>query len=103
VRLDELKSAVHKCSRSFQESNKHFFMFNREVGGAMMEFYDKCVPKMEEYDVNVRVDVVGNMVIIGTQSNFQDLSMERHFLRFRNAVTVKVRQCLESIIPSYHC
>ena len=78
-------------------------MLYREVGGAMMEFYDKCVPKMEEYDVNVRVDVVGNMVIIGTQSNFQDLSMERHFLRFRNAVTVKVRQCRESIIPSYHC
>jgi hypothetical protein len=46
---------------------------------------------MEEYDVNVRVDVVGNMVIIGTQMNVHDLTMERHFLRFRNAVTIKVR------------
>lgn len=57
----------------------------------MMEFYSKCIPKMEEYDVNVRVDVVGNMVIIGTQMNIHDLTMERHFLRFRNAVTIKVR------------
>ena len=65
-----------------------------------MEFYDKCVPKMEEYDVNVRVDVVGNMVIIGTQSNFQDLSLERHFLRFRNAVTVKVSQYRQYILSS---
>ena len=63
-----------------------------------MEFYDKCVPKMEEYDINVRVDVVGHTVIIGTQSNFQDLSMERHFLRFRNAVTVKVSNVSS---PSY--
>ena len=56
-----------------------------------MEFYRNCIPKMEEYDVNVRVDVVGNILIIGTQINVQDLSMERHFLRFRNAVTIKVR------------
>ena len=25
----------------------------------MMEFYTSCIPKMEDYDVNVRVDVVG--------------------------------------------
>ena len=58
----------------------------------MMEFYTSCIPKMEDYDVNVRVDVVGNMVIVGTQLNVQDLSLDRHFLRFRNAVTVKVRR-----------
>ena len=67
------------------------FTGHREIGGAMMEFYNECIPKMEEYDVNVRVDVVGNMVIIGTQMNVRDLTMERHFLRFRNAVTIKVR------------
>jgi len=46
---------------------------------------------MEDYDVNVRADVIGNVVVVGTQLNVQDLSKERHFLRFRNGVTIKVR------------
>ena len=61
----------------------------REIGGAMMEYYTKCKPKMEDYDINIRADVVGNLVIVGTQINFYDLSKERHFLKFRNAVTIK--------------
>jgi hypothetical protein len=56
----------------------------------MSEFYTHCKPKMEDFDVNVRADVLGYLVIVGTQLNVQDLSKERHFLRYRNAVTVKV-------------
>lgn len=74
------------------EMNLTNSFIHREIGGAMMEFYPKCIPKMEDYDINVRVDVVGNLLIVGTQTNVHDLSMERHFLRFRNAVTIKVRQ-----------
>jgi hypothetical protein len=46
---------------------------------------------MEDCDVHVRADVVGSCVILGTQLNVHDLSKERHFLRYRNAVTLKVR------------
>ena len=46
---------------------------------------------MQDYDLNIRADVVGYIVVIGTQLNVQDLSKERHFLRYRNTVTIKVR------------
>ena len=36
-----------------------------------------------------RIDVVADNIIIGTQINVEDLSKGRHFLRFRNAVTIK--------------
>lgn len=94
----------------------------REMGGALAEYYEphNIRPKMEDYDVCVRVDVVGYRVIVGkflcvpspihhhtahhlmtlsnpfypwsysgTQLNVSDLSKDRHFLKFRNAVTVK--------------
>eukprot|EP00529_Nitzschia_sp_RCC80_P029175 CAMPEP_0113467432 /NCGR_PEP_ID=MMETSP0014_2-20120614/14811_1 /TAXON_ID=2857 /ORGANISM="Nitzschia sp." /LENGTH=327 /DNA_ID=CAMNT_0000359739 /DNA_START=3 /DNA_END=982 /DNA_ORIENTATION=- /assembly_acc=CAM_ASM_000159 len=44
---------------------------------------------MRNYDVEIRADVVGNQVLIGTQLNVQDLSKGRHFLQYRNAVTIK--------------
>jgi hypothetical protein len=47
---------------------------------------------MVDYDVQVRVDVVGPLVVIATQLNVHDLSKDRHFLQYRNAVTIKVRQ-----------
>lgn len=60
-----------------------------EMGGAMSEFYcDTCHPQMEEYDVHVRVDVVGQFVMIGTQLNVEEMA-RRHFTRFRNGVTIK--------------
>eukprot|EP00980_Cylindrotheca_fusiformis_P008616 scaffold1830_cov117-Cylindrotheca_fusiformis.AAC.15 len=59
-----------------------------EMGGAMSEFYP-AKPKMSDYDVCVYVFVVGNVVAVGTQLNVHDLSKERHFLKFRNAVTIK--------------
>jgi tRNA G10 N-methylase Trm11 len=59
------------------------------VGGAMSEYYAHVRPKMSDFDVQVRVDVVSTKVIVGTQINVDDLSKERHFLRFRNAVTIK--------------
>jgi 23S rRNA G2445 N2-methylase RlmL len=62
---------------------------HREVGGAMSEYYANVKPKMSDFDVQVRVDVVSTKVIVGTQINVDDLSKERHFLRFRNAVTIK--------------
>lgn len=89
--LEELKKGTFRvtCDRiggphAFQAPNVEF-----EVGGAMSEYYENIKPKMEDYDVCVRVDVVGNHVVIGTQLNVHDLSKERHFLKFRNAVTIK--------------
>lgn len=62
---------------------------HREIGGAMSEYYTHIKPKMNDFDIQVRIDVIGSKVIIGTQINVDDLSKERHFLRFRNAVTIK--------------
>lgn len=85
-----------------------FFLFRltfchvySEIGGAMMEYYTSCTPKMEDHDVNVRADVVGNLVIVATQLNVHDLSKERHFLKFRNAVTIKVRIALIVSLSCY--
>lgn len=55
----------------------------------MSEYYSKVKPKMNDYDIQIRVDVVASRVVVGTQINVDDLSKERHFLRFRNAVTIK--------------
>jgi 23S rRNA G2445 N2-methylase RlmL len=55
----------------------------------MSEFYSNIKPKMNDFDVQIRIDVVATKVIVGTQINVDDLSKERHFLRFRNAVTIK--------------
>eukprot|EP00977_Amphora_coffeiformis_P022180 scaffold10570_cov176-Amphora_coffeaeformis.AAC.30 len=44
---------------------------------------------MEDYDVHVRSDIVGYVVVVGTQLNVLDMSKERHFLQFRNEVTIK--------------
>lgn len=62
-----------------------------EIGGALAEFYERhnWKPKMEGYDVEIRTDVVGKRVIMGTQLNVYDLSKGRHFLKYRNAVTLK--------------
>lgn len=57
----------------------------------MSEYYDHCKPKLRDYDVNVLAFVIGANVVIGTQLNVMDLSKNRHFLEFRNAVTIKVR------------
>ena len=35
------------------------------------------------------IDVLTDKVIIGTQVNIDDISKQRHFLRFRNSVTIK--------------
>eukprot|EP00934_Nitzschia_sp_Nitz4_P007453 Nitzschia sp. Nitz4//scaffold20_size174350//106782//108935//NITZ4_002112-RA/size174350-snap-gene-0.221-mRNA-1//1//CDS//3329541839//7443//frame0 len=63
----------------------------REMGGALAEYYAprSVSPKMEDYDICIRVDVVGYRVIVGTQINVDDMSKDRHFLKYRNAVTVK--------------
>ena len=60
-----------------------------EIGGAMSEFYTHIKPKMTDFDILIRADVVATKVIVGTQINVDDLSKQRHFLRFRNAVTLK--------------
>ncbi|KAL3809583.1 hypothetical protein ACHAXA_005799, partial [Cyclostephanos tholiformis] len=72
------------CGHGFQAPE-----VEREVGGAMSEYYAHVRPKMIDFDVQIRVDVVSTKVIVGTQINVDDLSKERHFLRFRNAVTIK--------------
>ena len=61
----------------------------REMGGAMMEYYTNAKPQMNDYDVHVRVDIVGDDVILGTQCNVDDLSKRRQGLQFRNGVSIK--------------
>lgn len=63
----------------------------REMGGAIAEYYEeaKITPKMEDYDVCIRMEVMGYRILVGTQLNVSDLSKDRHFLKFRNAVAVK--------------
>lgn len=72
------------CGHGFQAPE-----IEREVGGAMSEYYSHIKPKMTSYDINVRVDVIATNVIVGSQINIDDLSKERHFIRYRNAVTIK--------------
>ena len=55
----------------------------------MVEYYSNIKPKMNDFDIQIRIDVVATKVIVGTQINVDGLSKERHFLRFRNAVTIK--------------
>jgi tRNA G10 N-methylase Trm11/alkylated DNA repair dioxygenase AlkB len=62
-----------------------------EIGGAIAEYMepDGWKPKMEDYDVCIRADVIGKYVVIGTQLNVQDMSKGRHVYQFRNAVSIK--------------
>lgn len=63
-----------------------------EIGGAIAEVYGdrhKWKPKMTDYDLHIRADVIGNQVVLGVQLNVHDLSKGRHFARYRNAVTIK--------------
>ena len=55
----------------------------------MSEYYTQVKPKMNDMDIQIRIDVIASKVIVGTQLNVDDLSKQRHFLRFRNAVTLK--------------
>lgn len=47
-----------------------------ESGGALAEIYG-ARPKMRGYDIHVRVDVVGRLVVVGTQLN-EDALSRRH-------------------------
>jgi tRNA G10 N-methylase Trm11/alkylated DNA repair dioxygenase AlkB len=71
-----------------------------EIGGAIAEIYsgqqtsskynnNNWKPKMVDYDICIRADIIGKLCVIGTQLNIHDLSKGRHFQRFRNAVTIK--------------
>jgi len=63
-----------------------------EIGGAIAEVYGdryRWKPRMADYDLHVRADVIGTIVVMGIQLNVHDLSKGRHFARYRNAVTVK--------------
>ncbi len=42
-----------------------------------------------DFDIQVRIDVVSAKVIVGMHVKVNDLTKERHFLRFRNTVTIK--------------
>ena len=96
AKIPSLETGKKKKKTTFRAScerigSKHNFKSDQvefEVGGAMSEYFDNIKPKMEDFDVNVRVDVVGSNVIVGTQQNFADLS-KRHFCRYRNTVTIK--------------
>lgn len=58
-----------------------------EAGGAVQEAYGLDAD-MTGYDVNLRVDVVGSVVVVGTQLNKTELS-RRHKDVFVNRVTIK--------------
>ena len=63
-----------------------------EIGGAFAEVYGdrhNWKPKMTDYDLHIRADVIGTLVVMGIQLNVHDLSKGRHFARYRNAVTIK--------------
>ena len=61
-----------------------------EIGGAIAEYYEPRIkPKMDDYNVHVRADVTGYWLVVATQLNVADMSKERHFLQFRNSVTIK--------------
>lgn len=89
--LERLEKGTFRCScqriggpHKFQSAQVEF-----EMGGAMSEYYEKIKPKMVDYDVCIMVNVIGYNVLVGTQVNVHDLSKERHFRKFRNAVTIK--------------
>lgn len=96
AKIPTLETGTKKKKTTFRAScerigSKHNFKSDTvefEVGGAMSEYFANIKPKMEDFDVNIRVDVVANHVIVGTQQNFTDLS-KRHFARYRNLVTIK--------------
>lgn len=72
----------HSGRHSFTSKEIEF-----EAGGALQEFYN--VPaQMRGALVNVRVDVVGPLVVVATQLNETELS-RRHKEAFLNRVTIK--------------
>jgi alkylated DNA repair dioxygenase AlkB/23S rRNA G2445 N2-methylase RlmL len=78
-----------------------------EIGGAIAEYFPDIKPQMQDYDECIRADVVGNHVVVGTQLNVHDLSKGRHFIKFRNAVTLKTNLAfamvrLANITPGDH-
>jgi tRNA G10 N-methylase Trm11 len=94
--ITTLAMATSETPRTFrvtcERTGAHAFQaptVEYEIGGAMSEVYTPyCTPQMKDYDIHIRVDVVCNHVMVGTQINVHDLS-KRHFLRYRNAVTIK--------------
>ena len=86
--LNEPKSFRVCCHRI---GGSHAFRHpevEREIGGAISEVHPGCPPKMSDYEVCIRVDVICNQVLVGTQLNIDDLS-KRQSTRFRNKVSIK--------------
>jgi 23S rRNA G2445 N2-methylase RlmL len=90
--LEELEEGTFRasCDRIGGPHAFHYPEVAAEMGGAISEYYvPRITPKMNDYDVCIRCDVIGNWVVVGTQLNVDDMSKDRHFLKFRNAVTIK--------------
>jgi 23S rRNA G2445 N2-methylase RlmL len=86
------------CDRIGGPHAFHYAEVAAEVGGAISEYYaPNITPKMKDYDVCIRSDVVGNWVVLGTQLNVEDMSKDRHFLKFRNAVTIKTNLAYDMV------
>lgn len=98
--LEELTEGTFRasCDRIGGPHAFHYPEVEAEMGGAISEYYDPLIkPKMTDYDVCIRCDVVGNWVVVGTQLNVDDLSKDRHFLKFRNAVTIKTNLAYDMV------
>ena len=69
----------------------------REIGGAMDEYYTTAKPSMDQFDCLLRCDVLGNHVIVGEQIHDKDLSRRCVHLA---AVAVAVVVLFVGIFPS---
>eukprot|EP00929_Paragymnodinium_shiwhaense_P048140 TRINITY_DN24386_c0_g1_i2.p1 TRINITY_DN24386_c0_g1~~TRINITY_DN24386_c0_g1_i2.p1 ORF type:complete len:496 (-),score=64.63 TRINITY_DN24386_c0_g1_i2:269-1756(-) len=93
-RISTLEPRADGSSPSFRasctRSGTHAFRsdeIEREVGGALQEYFD-IKADMKQFDVNIRIEIVGGWCILGTQCNAKDMSL-RHKLEYLNRVTLK--------------
>jgi hypothetical protein len=63
-----------------------FYSTSKHAGGALQEAYG-VTACMRGADVNVRVDVVGPMIVIATQLNEAELSRRHKQVRTTNLIT----------------
>jgi alkylated DNA repair dioxygenase AlkB len=60
----------------------------REIGGAMYEYYKSSKPSMLKFQKLIRVDVIGTNIIIGEQIHEKDISRRMVYF-YRNRVVLK--------------
>jgi tRNA G10 N-methylase Trm11 len=88
--VPRLAAGAKSFRTSCERSGKHDFSSQEveyEAGGALQEFYGtKC--RMKKPEVTVRLCVIGETVVVGTQLHEDDLAKRRKY-KFVNRVTLK--------------